>query len=95
MISLKTLLKLCTFPFGFLSVAHADERPNILIIYVDDLGYNDIGCFSFPADPALKSEPPAPYPETSAYAAPNQATALRLRAHRPFTHSTQVYAREL
>ena len=65
-----------------LAAIHAAEpakptKPNILFILVDDLAYNDIGCFSYPGDiaPDRKVAPPA-YPEKAAYAAPNQAIAM-------------------
>ena len=29
----------------FLPQAHADEKPNFIIIFADDQGYNDLGCF--------------------------------------------------
>ena len=48
------LIFLLLLPFTGLSATHTPERPNILVIYVDDLG-----CFSFHT---------APYPEDSAYA---------------------------
>jgi arylsulfatase A-like enzyme len=38
------LLCLLSVVFG-LCAAHADDKPNIVLIYADDLGYADIGCF--------------------------------------------------
>jgi arylsulfatase A len=29
-----------------LSIAKAEERPNIILIFCDDMGYNDLGCFA-------------------------------------------------
>ena len=37
---------------GFLSVARADDsnRPNIIIVLVDDMGYSDVGCYGSEID---------------------------------------------
>jgi len=42
--------KLCsTFVLGsFFCVAQAAERPNVIIIFNDDMGYQDLGCFGAP-----------------------------------------------
>lgn len=32
----------------FLSACHAAEKPNFIIIFTDDQGYNDLGCFGSP-----------------------------------------------
>jgi arylsulfatase A len=50
------------------------RTPNILMIYVDDMGFNDLGCYAYPGNLATGGQP-SPYPETAAYAAPNQAVA--------------------
>lgn len=63
--------------FTVLSSAFAQQKPNILFILVDDLAYNDITCYTYPGNlvPTGRTVP-SPYPEGSAFAAPNQATAM-------------------
>ena len=39
---IRTLLALCLF---LCPILHAAEKPNILVILTDDLGYSDIGCY--------------------------------------------------
>ncbi|MCM2374749.1 sulfatase-like hydrolase/transferase [Aporhodopirellula aestuarii] len=71
------LLTLCLASLWLSSSAvdAAETRPNILLIYVDDLAYNDIGGYSYPGDIA-DGEAPMPFPEVSAYAGPNQALGI-------------------
>ncbi|MGB7329460.1 MAG: sulfatase-like hydrolase/transferase, partial [Rubripirellula sp.] len=67
------------------ALASDPQRPSILLIYVDDLAYNDIGCYRYPGDlvdsdlvkgQIADDDPPAPYPEKTAYAAANQASEI-------------------
>ena len=40
-------MKLIFFLFGLLTCAcaHADDRPNVIFILIDDMGYNGVSCF--------------------------------------------------
>jgi uncharacterized protein len=75
-LSLKHRLALF-FTVSVLSATFAQQKPNILFILVDDLAYNDIGCYAYPGNLVPSGRKvPSPYPERSAYAAPNQAAAM-------------------
>ena len=42
---MKPLLLICLSYVAFVSLAVADERPNILLIFTDDQGIHDVGCY--------------------------------------------------
>jgi len=48
MYKLKSLVSSAIFPLSILFAAHAAEKPNVIIIYNDDQGYQDLGCFGSP-----------------------------------------------
>ncbi|MFK8114279.1 MAG: sulfatase [Rubripirellula sp.] len=45
---MKTQVALIAFLFAFATPAMADRAPNIVLVFVDDLGYADLGCFGSP-----------------------------------------------
>lgn len=76
-LALLRLLLLGFSLFGTALSAAAASPPNILFILVDDLAFNDLGCYAYPGNLApAGTAAPLPFPEKSAFAAPNQATAL-------------------
>ena len=42
--SFRSFLVLITL-FTCCSIVHAEQRPNIILIFIDDLGWKDIGCY--------------------------------------------------
>ncbi|CAA6680191.1 MULTISPECIES: sulfatase-like hydrolase/transferase [unclassified Lentimonas] len=54
------------------SLSAQDTRPNILVIFMDDMGYNDIGAFAYPD----LENGPSPRPGFSGVPTPNKAENL-------------------
>lgn len=42
---MRNLLLTVCFSFFSLASSFADDRPNIVLIMVDDMGFSDIGCY--------------------------------------------------
>jgi arylsulfatase A len=60
---LKTIHCIATLLLTASGLATASERPNIILILMDDMGYNDVGAFTYPAPPnQYPVSGPAPQP---------------------------------
>lgn len=77
---------LCFFSFlaaaallSLTGTALAQQRPNIILIFVDDMGINDIGAYAYPNGNPYPGSGPTPISYSSSYnplPAPNEAAAL-------------------
>ena len=54
---MKALFLLAMFLSGLIAYTHAAERPNILVIIADDLGYADIGVHGGKSVPTVEPPP--------------------------------------
>jgi arylsulfatase A-like enzyme len=89
---------LALVPLGLIAPAAAAERPNVVIIYADDLGYGDLGCYGHPTirTPHLDRMAAEGMRFTSFYSAaevctPSRAALLtgRLPLHSGMCHDTR------
>lgn len=61
------------------SFAEAAAKPNIVLIFMDDMGINDVGAYTYPSPPEHypnSGPPPRPMQESEFIPAPNQARTL-------------------
>ncbi len=67
------LILFCGFIFQLLPVRAATDRPNIVLIFADDLGYGDLGCYGHPtiATPNIDGLAQRGVRLTSFYSAPS------------------------
>jgi len=90
-----------TAPGGALAPGVGGKRPNVVVLYVDDLGYRDIGCYGGPVKtPALDGLAAAGVRFTDFYSgaavcSPSRATLLTGRHHfRTGVYSVLVFGDE-
>ncbi|MCP5113046.1 MAG: sulfatase-like hydrolase/transferase, partial [bacterium] len=44
----------CAALLWFVAFVEAEEKPNFVVIFVDDMGYNDLGCYGA-RDPGIRT----------------------------------------
>lgn len=62
LVSLGLLIAVVVACAGLACPAAAAERPNIIVIFMDDMGYNDVGALTYPAANPYPGSGPVPNP---------------------------------
>ncbi len=78
----RTARRLSATLFVAASFTSAAEKPNIILIFMDDMGINDVGAYTYPAPPdhyPNSGPSPRPLQESEMIPAPNHARTLTPR----------------